>query len=916
MKVVAEPFSAMATDRYATHFRPVLIRDIELTRPPQPCEAVRKYGSVRATVRVRSVPVGEVTLPLAGVFDETAVRRAAIDRLTWPLVRTLMRRVVGTTRYRPRTADDLLAAALSSHEPSPSSLPTVTVAICTRDRAGDLARALEAVEALDPRPDEILVVDNTPGNTATRDVVRQHARVRYVCERRPGLDWARNRAIREATSEVVAFTDDDAIVDSSWVGALKRTFADYPEAMAVTGLVLPYELETAAQIQFEEYGGFGRGFERRVFRVDQAHGERAVAQHGGTGKFGTGANMAFRKAVFSEIGPFDPALDVGTATNGGGDLDIFLRVLRSGHTLVYEPSALVRHRHRRERADLVRQIANNGIGFYSYLVRNALAHPEDVGDIWRLAKWWFWHWELKRAALSILQPGRIDRELSFAELKGSLRGLFRYQRARNRAVAIDAAAVHYVAGSNRPKSAPPSPTRMPPAARTACVDLARPIEPIRSAERYRRVCVLVTWDGDPLGTITIDNRYAPVGVARLRDEIASLLGTRVVSRGDATEATAWCELVAALRRRFAWGTGDGFEPLPDDTAVSVVLPTRNRPDDLERCLTTLTTQETPRRVEIIVVDNDPDSGQTAPVVARFPHVRLVREWRRGLSYARNAGILAASGDIIVATDDDVTAPPHWIERLVAPFRDEAVSIVTGNVLPAELETPSQHLFESYGGLGRGFERRRVDSDWFWLFRGAVPTWKLGATANAAFRASIFDDERIGLFDEALGAGMPTGCSEDTYLFYKVLRAGYAIAYEPAAFVWHRHRRDMRSLHRQIYSYAKGHAAYQLTTLARDGDWRALARLLLQLPRIYRRRMEERLTGRSDYTLRCILLEMLGTLVGPFALLRARRIVRRLGPSLRPQPTRKELDVVHVESAVPQNAARQLALALPPQAPRT
>jgi len=907
----------MATDKYTTHFRAVLIRDIELTRPPQAAECERKHGSVRATIRFRGEPVGDVTLPLAGVYDEKAVRRAAIDRLAWPLVRTLIRRVVGTVRYRPRTAEDLMAAALSSHEPPPVEQPTVTVAVCTRDRALDLDRALDAIEALDPPPDEILVVDNAPASKAAREVVRRRAGVRYVSERRPGLDWARNRAIREATSDVVAFTDDDVVVDAQWVGALKRTFAGFPEAMAVTGLVLPYELETAAQVQFEEYGGFGRGFERRVFRVDEAHGERAVALHGGTGKFGTGANMAFRKTVFSDIGVFDPALDVGTSTNGGGDLDMFLRVLRAGHTLVYEPAALVRHRHRRERADLVRQITNNGIGFFSYLVRNAIARPADAGEIARLALRWFWQWELKRAALSILQPGRIDRELSFGELKGSISGLFRYQRARDEAVAVDAAAVHHLAGSTRLKKATAAPAAMSPAATgTASVDLARPIAPIRSATRYRRVSTLVTWDGDPLGRVTIDNRYAPIDVARLRDEIAATLGTRVLDRGDVSESTAWCELVAALRRRFAHGTPDTFDALPDDVAVSVVLPTRNRPDDLERCLTTLTTQHTRRHVEIVVVDNDPDSGQTAPVVARFPHVRLVREWRKGLSYARNAGILATSGDIIVATDDDVTAPPHWIERLVAPFRDPTVSIVTGNVLPAELDTRSQRVFESYGGLGRGFERKRVDGDWFWRFRGSVPTWKLGATANAAFRVSIFDDERIGLFDEALGAGMPTGCSEDTYLFYKVLRAGHAIVYEPSAFVWHRHRRDMRSLHRQIYSYAKGHAAYHLTTLTRDGDWRALARLLLQLPRIYRRRIEERLAGRSDYTLRCIMLELLGTLVGPFALLRARRIVRRLGPSSSPRSPETTRDAVHVESAIPQNAARQLAVALRPQAPRT
>jgi O-antigen biosynthesis protein len=97
-------------------------------------------------------------------------------------------------------------------------------------------------------------------------------------------------------------------------------------------------------------------------------------------------------------------------------------------------------------------------------------------------------------------------------------------------------------------------------------------------------------------------------------------------------------------------------------------------------------------------------------------------------------------------------------------------IVTGNVLPIELETSAQKLFEVYGGLQRGFERRQVDRNWFESFkRHAVPTWRLGATANAAFRASLFSDPQIGLLDEALGPGTPTGCGEDIYLFLEPLR---------------------------------------------------------------------------------------------------------------------------------------------------
>jgi hypothetical protein len=164
------------------------------------------------------------------------------------------------------------------------------------------------------------------------------------------------------------------------------------------------------------------------------------------------------------------------------------------------------------------------------------------------------------------------------------------------------------------------------------------------------------------------------------------------------------------------------------------------------------------------------------------------------------------------------------------------------------------------------------------YRTAVPTWALGATANAAFRSSIFSHPRIGLMDEALGPGMPSGVGEDTYLFYKVLKAGYTIVYEPAAWVWHKHRHDLGALRRQIFAYSKGHVAYHLTTLLRDGDWRAVINLALLLPGAHIRRALRRLSGRSDYPLSLILLEVVGNLLGPRALWKSRQRVRREGPS--------------------------------------
>jgi hypothetical protein len=163
---------------------------------------------------------------------------------------------------------------------------------------------------------------------------------------------------------------------------------------------------------------------------------------------------------------------------------------------------------------------------------------------------------------------------------------------------------------------------------------------------------------------------------------------------------------------------------------------------------------------------------------------------------------------------------------------------------------------------------------------------------------VFSDPAIGMLDEALGAGMPTGCSEDTYLFYKILKANHTIAYEPTAWVWHRHRRDDRALRGQIYSYSKGHVAYHLTTLVRDGDRRALIRLLYGLPKTYLRRAWQRVRRRSDYPLSLILVELAGTVAGPFALWQARRRVRRLGPGARVNPHH----VVSLENPLPETPA--------------
>jgi GT2 family glycosyltransferase len=854
--------------------------DVELSSPLRDRTGLDSCTEALVYLRLHGEPIGSTRLPVTcGRLSADDLARRIIDEHAGPIAFALARRAA-LRRDLPARFD---ARRLLTHWPDPpTALPLVTVAVCTRERPESLEHCLDSLLLLDYPNLDLVVIDNAPKTDATERVVRRYSRVRYVREPRPGLDWARNRAIVECRGEILAYTDDDVIVDSGWISALARVFAADPDVMAVTGLVVPHELATRAQRLFETYGGFGRGFTRTWYRA--AAGRPVAPEHGGAGRFGTGANMAYRRRLFDLIGGFDPALDVGTCTNGGGDLDMFFRVLKEGYTLVYEPAAIVRHVHRREYPQLRTQIVNNGIGFYSFLVKTALTYADERVATARLGAWWFRWWSLRRLARSLARKEELPRELITGELFGSLRGLVRYQRARKHAERI---AAEYAGEPIFVRSVPVerrTMRRLREGVRK--VDIAQPLEPITDAHAYERLRMFVSWRGKPIGAVVIEHHGATISALRLSDAIAhQLSGEILATRTRIGSGALWSRLVADLVDHFAPQADDTLQSAPDagrtlspQMSASVVVATRDRPDDLRRCLEALVAQHTSRRLELIVVDNNPASGITRRVVEQFPTVRLVEERRGGLSYARNAGILSASGDIIATTDDDAVCAPDWVERLVAPFSRADVMIVTGNVLPIELETEAQRMFEWYGGLSRGFKPFDVDGNWFSRWRRAVPTWELGCTANAAFRACIFSNPDIGLMDEALGAGTPTGCSEDTYHFYRVLKAGYAIVYEPDAFVWHRHRDTMRALRHQIYSYSKGHVAYQLTTWLNDGDRRALVRLFYELPRIYLLRSWYRVRGYSDYPLGFIALEVLGILAGPWALWKSRRRVRRLGRS--------------------------------------
>ena len=856
--------------------RPIKVADLEISEPISDIDGLTGYAFLQLIVRWRGQPIDAVTMPVKGdCCAASEIVEVILDQCATGLVHHLLHLALGNPVSK--TAWNIEDMVKLQRSPL-SSLPSLSIAVCTRDRPEHLAICLNALRKLSRAPLEILVIDNAPKTQATRELIEtSFPEVTYILESTPGLDWARNRAIASAKGDIVAYTDDDVVVDEGWSDAIVRMFARNEDVMAVTGLVMPYELETEPQVLFEKYGGFGRGFVRKWYRPSDAERVKLAMLHAGAGKFGTGANMAYRRSVFREIGLFDPALDVGTVTNGGGDLDMFFRVLKFGHTLVYEPAAMVRHRHRRDYEHLHTQIANNGIGFYSYLVRNAIEFPEERRGLAKLAWWWLREWNLRRWLQSKFRPVEIPHELISAELKGSFIGLFRYPKAKKRARALS---------KERGDITIVDPIKTDPdraqqtlhegvAVRTW--EITGEPAAIEDVKDYDLTRVIITFAGNAIAEVAIRNLRCAISADRIADEAVQALGMKLFDPASSQSgALIWSQAMADLKKFAIVADENSGDQRARRLTSSVVIATYDRPDALRECLSSLSEQKTTHSIEIIVVDNHPASGLTASVVAEFPMVRKIDEVRAGLSFARNAGFAASKGEILVCTDDDVTFPPDWLEKLLEPFDRSDVMLVTGHVLPLELETRSQIEFENYGGLGRGYERFDYDRKWFDSFRRkAVPTWTIGATANAALRASLLRDPDVGMLDEALGAGTPTGCSEDTYLFYKTLKAGHTIVYHPKAFVWHRHRVDADALDRQILNYSKGHAAYHLTTFLRDRDGRGLVRILFEIPMHQARQLLRCLRGRNQTSMRTIILEIQGHALGPIALWKSRRRVRRL-----------------------------------------
>ncbi len=420
--------------------KPALVLETELSEPIPPIDSRRmtgrQYERSVVLVRLHTRAIGRVELPL----EDGCIDSAASTRFIWAALGSEIAQHLADEGLPSVNGLDTRGLPLTG---TPSCLlerahlltqaPHVTVVVATHNRPQGLAACLMSLAAMDYPRFDVVVVDNAPADDAAVHVVaemREHGLpVRYVREPRPGLACAHNRGMQEVEAPLVAFTDDDVQVDRNWLTELVRGFNAAPDVGCVSGMIWPAELETPAQIWIENATGFSKGFVRKLFNLRGQQGSNALFPYA-AGAFGSGANMAFRTEVLRAMRGFDPALGAGSAAMGGDDLAAFFNVIAGGHTLIYEPAALIRHWHRRDYAALQRQAYGYGVGLTAYLTSVLADNPRWLLDFAGRLPFGLAYALGERSPMNVRKSGGYPAELKRMERQGMLYGPLAYLNSR------------------------------------------------------------------------------------------------------------------------------------------------------------------------------------------------------------------------------------------------------------------------------------------------------------------------------------------------------------------------------------------------------------------------------------------------------------------------------------------------------
>ncbi len=404
---------------------PVLVVEVEVGESLPDLSPGRpdgeSYQAAQVIVRRGGVPVGQRRVPLGDEVLDGEDLAAHLDGLWHD----------GPAEPPPRP---------------PENAPFVSVVVpSAMERPEQLVRCVTRVAEIDYPKFEVIVVDNRPVGTPERARLHAdlaaHPRVRVVVEPLVGSSAARNRGIDSARGDVIAFTDDDITVDPNWLNAIANRFATDPRTDCVTGRVFPAELETPAQVWFENSGATISGkftvvnydrdasdpYTARVRTTDRPQPESGDRVPIFRGVFGGSGNLAVRAEVLAELGGFHPALGAGTIAHGGEDVEFLSRLLRHGHRVTMDPAVAVFHHHRRDYPGLRRQMFGYGTGYTAALTAMITADFHHMAGLVRLAGAFT---RIARRRKQARTPVQYPSRLRWTERWGLVCGPVAYLRSR------------------------------------------------------------------------------------------------------------------------------------------------------------------------------------------------------------------------------------------------------------------------------------------------------------------------------------------------------------------------------------------------------------------------------------------------------------------------------------------------------
>lgn len=314
----------------------------------------------------------------------------------------------------------------------------VSVIVCTRNRSS-IKDCLRSLSNLSYPSLEIMIVDGSNQNFAARNQkITESLGMRYIYEKKLGLSIARNKGIKFSSGEIVAFTDDDCIVDRFWIRNLVKNYVDKSVA-CVTGRVLPFEnqLNKDCYTLAERFMFGDKGKNKRIFSkfmksqkfLDMAFSSisRLVSSPSylslnDTAPIpfccGGGANMSFSKEMFNHIGYFDEKLGAGSPGKSADDLDMILRVYENAFKIIYEPCALVYHAHRITIEQNEKLAHDYGFGMTRFFMKHS--YKPKIGILLPGRFLQLLLFEL----FTLLRKNIIDSRVTYMSLRGMLRALF------------------------------------------------------------------------------------------------------------------------------------------------------------------------------------------------------------------------------------------------------------------------------------------------------------------------------------------------------------------------------------------------------------------------------------------------------------------------------------------------------------